>query len=141
MTVDEALVRVQCAYPKIYLACHERHQNSKTSASKLSQRDSSILSHLDGERAVQQGEFARHLGVAKSTLSEAIDGLVLNGFVSREKQGRAMLLRRTPAGTKAMSQSSVLEPVRLRKLLRRLSPGALKQAVAGLEVLAEGESR
>ena len=35
MTFEEALVRVQCAYPKIYLTCHERHQNAKTTAAKL----------------------------------------------------------------------------------------------------------
>ena len=74
MTVEEALVRVQCAYPKIYLACHERHQHAKTTAARLSQRDSTILAHLREDVALGQGELARHLGVAKSTFSEAVDG-------------------------------------------------------------------
>ena len=141
MTLEEALVRVQCAYPKIYLACHERHQNAKTTAVRLSQRDSTILSHLSEDVALGQGEVARHLGVAKSTFSEAVDGLVERGLVDRLKEGRSKPLQRTAAGRRAMSGSSVLEAVRLRRLLRRLSEESLAQAVTGLELLAEGELR
>lgn len=138
MRVEEALVRVQCAYPKIYLACHERHQNTKTTEVRLSQRDSTILSHLSEDVALGQGEVARHLGVAKSTFSEAVDGLVERGLVDRLKEGRSKRLQRTAAGTRAMSGSSVLEAVRLRRLLRKLSEESLARAVAGLELLAEG---
>ncbi len=136
--MEEALVRVQCAYPKIYLACHERHQNTKTTEVRLSQRDSTILSHLSEDVALGQGEVARHLGVAKSTFSEAVDGLVERGLVDRLKEGRSKRLQRTAAGTRAMSGSSVLEAVRLRRLLRKLSEESLARAVAGLELLAEG---
>ncbi len=135
------MVRVQCAYPKIYPACHERHQNAKTTAVNLSQRDSTILSYLRDDVALGQGELARHPGVAKSTFSEAVDGLVERGLFGRLKEGRSTRLQRTEAGTRAMSGSSVLEAVRLRKLLRRLSAESLARAVAGLELLAEGEER
>ena len=70
-----------------------------------------------------------------------MDGLVERGLVERLKEGRSTRLQRTAAGTRAMSGSSVLEAVRLRKLLRRLSTESLVQAVVGLELLAEGEER
>src|SRR4051794_4582237 len=109
MDLEQALVRVQCAYPKIYLACHSRHQHARTADSQLTQRDSTILSHLDSSSSLNQGDLASPLGVAKSTFSEAIDGLVERGLVQRQKQGRAVALLRPPAGTRAMSGSSVLE--------------------------------
>lgn len=92
-----------------------------------------------GDVALGQGELARHLGVAKSTFSGAVDGLVERGLVDRFKEGRSKRLQRTVAGTRAMSGSSVLEAVRLRRLLRKLSEESLARAVAGLELLAEGE--
>ena len=61
------MVRVQCAYPKIYAACHERHQNAKTTAVNLLQRDSTILSYLRDDVALGPGELARHPGVPEST--------------------------------------------------------------------------
>ena len=61
MTISEAIVRVQEAYPRIYLACHSRHHNSRTTAPRLSQRDSSILSHLNETTPVAQSDLARHL--------------------------------------------------------------------------------
>lgn len=84
--------------------------------------------------------------MAKSTFSEAVDGLVERGLVDRLKEGRlkegrSKRLQRTAAWTRAMSGSSVLEAVRLRRLLRKLSEESLAQAVAGLELLAEGELR
>ena len=141
MTIEEALIRVQCAYPKIYLACHARHQNSKTTGVQLSQRDSTVLAHLDESVAFGQGELARHMGVAKSTCSETVDGLVERGFVARLKSGRSIGLLRTARGTSAMSGSSVLESARLRRLLRRLDEDGLARVVAGLELLADGEER
>ncbi len=141
MTIEEALVRVQCAYPKIYLACHARHQNAKTTRVQLSQRDSTVLAHLDEVAALGQGELARHLGVAKSTFSETVDGLVVRGFVARLKSGRSIGLLRSPAGTLAMSGSSVLESARLGRLLQRLDEDGWARVVAGLELLAEGRVR
>lgn len=42
-----AVRAVQIAYPQIYLACHTRHTRARSSAFRLSARDSSLLVHLD----------------------------------------------------------------------------------------------
>ena len=88
MSDDEAVLRIQLAYPKIYLACHKKHQNARTSAHGLSPRDSSLLAHLDPVRPVEQAELGRHLGLAKSTLSEAMAWLVECGFALRARAER-----------------------------------------------------
>ena|SRR5690348_14006250 len=151
MELPEALIRVQTAYPRIYLACHSRHQNARTTPHRLSPRDAAVLAHLDERQAVAQSDLARHLGVAKSTLSEALSALENLGFIARTppgNEGRGALVLRTPAGTAAMSSGSVLESSRLLALLSTLTAGERTRAVEGLELIAraarqvsEGENR
>jgi len=138
-TFDGALVRIQAAYPRIYLACHTRHQTARVSGQALSPRDGAILAHLDEQEAIPQALLARHLGIAKSTLSEALKWLEQLGCVRREPDAadpRGMLVWRTAPGTLAMSRGSVLETERLRQVLARLAGDELKRAVDGLELLA-----
>jgi len=134
MEIQEALIRVQSAYPRIYLSCHTRHQNARTTPDKLSQRDGSVLAHID--RPKSQRLLADHMGMAKSTLSEALAGLEDMGYVNRIAKGRESFVHRTPQGTKAMSRGSVLESGRLRRLLVNLTKQQREAAVAGLELLA-----
>lgn len=138
MSYRTYVLRIQRAYPQIYLACHRRHQNARTTADHLSPRDASVLAHLDFDQGVSPGDLARHLGVAKSTLSAAIDHLETSGFVSRRKaeDGRRHELRLTTKGVRAMSESSVLEPDRVRNLLKKMTRAEIELAIAGLEVLA-----
>ena len=135
MEIEESLIRVQTAYPRIYLACHSRHQNTRTN--EISQRDGALLAHLDGSRPTAQGELARHMGVAKSTLSEALSSLEERGFVARDEAG----ILRTAKGTEAMSNGSVLEPELLRRLLGLLSEQERRRAVDGLVLLARAAER
>lgn len=144
MELREALIRVQTAYPRIYLACHSRHQNARTTAHKLSPRDSSLLAHLSEREAVAQADLARHMGVAKSTLSEALSGLEEHGFVVREprtEDGRGALILRTPAGSEAMSSGSVLETERLLQVLEAMTGEERIRAVEGLELIARAARR
>lgn len=141
MNLKEALIRVQSAYPRIYLACHTRHQNARTTPHKLSQRDATLLAHLDERQPLSQAALGRHIGVAKSTLSEALSGLEKLGYVARAPNGRGVLLIRTPAGTQAMSQGSVLESRRLRQLLGALSGSERQAAIEGIELLARAGLR
>jgi DNA-binding MarR family transcriptional regulator len=134
MEIQEALIRVQSAYPRIYLSCHTRHQKARTTPDKLSQRDGSILAHID--RPKSQRLLAHHMGMAKSTLSEALAGLEDMGYVIRIPKGRESLVHRTLQGTKVMSRGSVLESGRLRRLLVNLTKQQREAAVAGLELLA-----
>jgi DNA-binding MarR family transcriptional regulator len=136
MQVDEAILRVQAAYPRVYLACHSRHQNKRTTSVQLSPRDATLLAHLSETDGIAQTDLAAHVGIAKSTLSEAISVLEEKGYVVRNG---AVL--RTPAGSKAMSSGSVLETVLLRNLLARLDDQERRRAVEGLELLADAARR
>ena len=136
MQVEEAILRIQTAYPRIYLACHSRHQNKRTTTAQLSQRDASLLAHLSETEAVSQKDLAGHVGLGKSTLSEAISSLEEMGYVVRNG---AVL--RTGAGTQAMSSGSVLETDRLGALLLMLSEEERTRAVDGLELLAAAARR
>lgn len=144
MDLEESLLRVQSAFPRIYLACHSRHQNARTTADNLSQRDATLLAHLDEREPILQSELARHMGIAKSTLSEALSGLEKQQFTIREsdsEDGRSTFIRRTALGTGAMSRGSVLEPERLRKLLERLTDRERKRVVEGLELIVKAAER
>ena len=137
MSDDEAVLRIQLAYPKIYLACHKKHQNARTSAHGLSPRDSSLLAHLDPVRPVEQAELGRHLGLAKSTRSEAMAWLVECGFAlrARAENGRGQGLLLSPKGVEAISESSVLEREALARLVAALGD-ARDSAGAGRERIA-----
>lgn len=138
MTLEEAVLRVQFAYPRIYLACHTRHQNQRTTPHRLSPRDASILAHLDPHEGVRQSELTKHLGLAKSTVSEAVAWLVECGYVERVSP---TTLRLTAQGVDAVNGSSVLEAARLQRLLRNIPAVKRESAVEGLEILAHAARR
>lgn len=144
MDSDEALLRIQAAFPRIYLACHSRHQNARTTTHRLSQRDATLLAHLSEREAVSQSCLARHVGVAKSTLSEALAALEDCGLIVRRTDGkdaRGAMIFRTPSGTRAMSSGSVLETARLRRLLDSLTSEERRRAAEGLELIARAALR
>jgi DNA-binding MarR family transcriptional regulator len=144
MTIERTIQIVQMAFPQIYLACHTRHQRKRTTAHGLSARDSAILAHLDEREGMAPAGLARHLGVARSTLSEAVKHLAALGYVrqvprpgSKGSRGGAALLL-TPRGAAAIRDTSVLETPRLREALRHLTPAELRLVARGLGTLAGG---
>lgn len=140
MPVSNRDVRtVQTAYPQIYFACHTRHARRKSSEQHLSPADSTLLAHLDEQRAVRATQLAKHLGLAPSTLSAAIARLTRHGYVVTQRDaddGRAIGLLLSPRGVAAMQASSVLETARVKTMLERLSPRQRKHALEGLALLA-----
>jgi DNA-binding MarR family transcriptional regulator len=134
MTIDQAAQVVQVAFPQVYLACHTRHQRKRSTEHRLSPRDAAILAHLDPSVPVGHAQLARHLGVAKSTLSAALKHLILLGD-AQGADGRAGVLL-TAQGLRAIQDTSVLETARLRRVLSGLGPGERRRAAAGLAVLA-----
>lgn len=138
MTIDQAVERLQFAYPQIYYACHTRHERQRSTDQHLSMRDSQILVHLDRRVPLTLGALAAHLDLAASTLSEAISHLESHGYVlktqARDRRRVALLL--TPKGVNAVRASSVLERSRLRTLLLRLSANERVRAIGGLMLLA-----
>jgi MarR family transcriptional regulator, organic hydroperoxide resistance regulator len=145
MPVSKRDVRlVQIAYPQIYFACHTRHIRRASNAARLSAADSTLLAHLDEARAARPTALAKHLGVAASTLSAAINRLGRLGYVSLDraaKDGRAIDLRLTAKGVAAMQASSVLDSNLVAGMLARLSPAERKRALDGITLLARGARR
>lgn len=134
------LVRaVQRAYPQIYLACHVDHVRTRSNRHHLSAHDSTLLVHLDEQRATVAGDLARHLGVTASTLSAALARLEELGHLTRtpaRRDRRRIELRLTPQGAEAMADTSVLDRRRVAAVLGQLSPREQRRAVAGLALLA-----
>lgn len=138
-TVDDDVAAVQRAYPRIYHACHVRHVRRATTSSRLSSRDAAILAHLEPKQAMGAGSLARHLGIAASTLSEALEELERLGYVARTKSARdrrTVVVALTDAGVRASADASVLDVDALGAVLARLTPGERKAAVRGMSLLA-----
>ena len=135
MNVDDAIQAVQLAFPQVYFACHTRHQRKRSTAHRLSQRDSAILAHLSTTDPVAPGELAAHLGISKSTMSEALKRLVTLGFARRASSRSASVLL-SDQGRHAVADTSVLETARLRAVLEPLTAADRELVRRGLETLA-----
>lgn len=144
MPVSAREVRaVQAYYPRIYLACHTRHVRRDTTSSSLTAAESGLLAHLDERMPVRAATLARHLGVSKSTLSASIKRLTALGYVAREPDeadARAVALRLSVQGARAMQAGSVLETRRVHKMLSQLAPADRRRAVDGLGLLARASA-
>lgn len=140
MTLDRAIERIQFCYPQVYFACHTRHDRARSTATRLSGRDSEILVHLDRKTPLTLSELAAHMDLSRSTLSEALTKLEAFGYVvkaphaARDRRHIGLVL--TQKGVAAVRASSVLDARRLRAALERLSRTDQANAVAGLELLA-----
>jgi DNA-binding MarR family transcriptional regulator len=139
MDLDQAVRVVQAAYPQVYLACHTRHQRKRSTAHRLSARDAAILAHLDEHLPIAPARLAAHLGIGRSTLSEALKNLERLGYVSRPSTragARRAGILLTTRGAQAVSETSVLESPRLRAVLAGTSVRERMLIVSGLDALA-----
>lgn len=128
------------AYPRIYFACHRRHVRDEQTQSLLSAHQAGILDHLDDVEATSLLDLARHMGVTPSTMSLTVDRLERGGYVTRVRSTadrRRVDLRLTPDGVRIKQQQKVLEPELVAAMLSRLDERKRKQALRGLELLAE----
>jgi DNA-binding MarR family transcriptional regulator len=126
-------------YPRIYHACHLRHERAASSTYALSERDVAILGHLDDQVPMTLGALADHVGVLRSTMSEAVADLEDLGYLIRTrgaKDKRQLELRLSPKGADALLAGSVLDMERVRQLLSRMLPRDRRSAITGLELLA-----
>jgi MarR family transcriptional regulator, organic hydroperoxide resistance regulator len=132
--------RLMTFYPKIFLACRKGHFTEKKSGVTLTARQISILDHLGSCSSITLTRLAVHLGVTPSTMSLAIDRLVMLGFVSRQKgkeDRRKTNLTLTPAGDAMRRSATLLDRNLVEELLSGMKEDVRAQALAGLEVLAE----
>ena len=139
MSQPEVETVLRC-YPQIYFACHKRHVRDPETQEVLSGHQASVLDHLDDVHPTPLFDLARHMGVTASTMSLTMDRLVRGGYVVRERSSedrRRLDLRLTPAGLRIKKQQKVLEPELVASVLSRLDERKRKQALRGLELLAE----
>jgi DNA-binding MarR family transcriptional regulator len=137
--MNAALLSILKHYPQIYLACHIDHVRKRSNASGLSDRDSSILSHLSQTTQVTASALARHVGVQPSTLSATLKRLQTLGYIDRSAEPsdrRVQRLKLTERGEIAMAAASVLDPDRVSALLALLRHRDRMRAVEGLALLA-----
>jgi MarR family transcriptional regulator, organic hydroperoxide resistance regulator len=127
-------------YPQIYFACHRRHVRDEQTSAVLSAHQASVLDHLDDVESTSLVELAKHMGVTPSTMSLTVDRLERGGYVSRERSAedrRRVDLRLTESGARIKRQQKVLEPALVAAMLARLDERKRRQALRGLELLAE----
>ncbi len=137
--LDAAVSSIQRSYPRVYHACHVDHVRRRSTRHRLSAHDSALLSHLDPDVALTPSDLARHFGVAKSTLTAAIQRLEKLGYLTRmvnAKDRRRIELRLAPLGEEAMEETSVLDVKRLQKVLLTMGTKERNAAVSGLALLA-----
>ena len=127
-------------YPQIYFACHRRHVRDERTRAVLSAHQASVLDHLDDVAGTSLFDLARHMGVTASTMSLTVDRLQRGGYVNRERSTedrRRVDLRLTAAGVRIKRQQKVLEPELVQAVLSHLDERKRRQALRGLELLAE----
>ena len=73
MATGKAVQALLQHYPRIYFACHARHVRDPSSGELVSDRQVSILDHLDEVEATGLTRLAEHMGVTPSTMSLSID--------------------------------------------------------------------
>lgn len=106
----------------------------------MSEREATVLGHLDTVTPPTPSELATHLSIGASTLSEAIDKLAGRGLVARktdESDRRRVRYTLTEAGVAALDRSSPLSSAQLRAALSRMTAEDRTHAVTGLELLAK----
>jgi MarR family transcriptional regulator, organic hydroperoxide resistance regulator len=139
MSQAEVQTVLRC-YPQIYFACHCRHVRDEKTQAHLSSHQASVLDHLDDVEGTSLLALAQHMGVTASTMSLMVDRLQRGGYVRRERSpmdGRRVDLRLTEAGVGIKKQQKVLEPELIAAMLRHLDPVRRREALRGLELLAE----
>jgi DNA-binding MarR family transcriptional regulator len=125
-------------YSQIYFACHTRHVHDPETGTRVSARQASILSHLDSVEPTPLSQLATHMGVTVSTMSIAVDRLVRQGYVLRdraENDARVRHVRLTQAGERLRAAQKVLDPPLVKAMLSRLSSTDRRDALHGLELL------
>src|SRR5688572_23703349 len=104
--MDEVVFEIQRLYPQIFLSCHVQHVRRRSTPFALTERDSSLLAHLDRRDGLAANDLARHMGVGEPTMSAAVKRLERLGYVTRKPRSRdrrTIEIRLTENGAAALS--------------------------------------
>lgn len=138
--LDARIRRLLDAYPAIYLACHRQHVREDEAGRAVTERQASVLDHLNATRPTTLSKLAEHMGVGRSAMSITVARLVRGGYISsrRDKNdARCVSLTLTQAGVRVKEQNTVLEPGVVKEMFRAMSAGELEAALGGIECLAK----
>ena len=112
----------------------------------LSHGSISALATVAGGRPMRVGDLASAEGVRAPTMTRIVDGLVADGYVERipdPGDGRACLVRATPAGVDVVAGARTARARRLADGLARLPQrdrDALAAALPAIEALCSDDS-
>ena len=143
MRNKEIVDQVLELYPRIFHACHSRLVRDPKTREAVSTNQVRVLDHLDDVEPTSLMGIARHMGVSASTMSLTVDRLVRRGYVTRSRDAgdrRVVNLRLTAAGARLRDAQSVLDPLRIKAMILRLSHEERQDAVRGLALLARAAS-
>lgn len=131
------------SYPQIYLACHVDHRTRQSSQAGITDREASFLTHIESGGSSPTA-LASHIGIGRSTMSEALARLEARGLIVTEPDAndkRRRIVRLTAEGRAAIREDSVLDSGRVAALLAQLTQEERAHAVEGLALLAEAARR
>ena len=137
--LDSEVRRLLDAYPAIFLACHRRHLRADEAGHGITERQASVLDHLDTSRPLTLSRLAEHMGVSPSSMSILVARLVRAGHIARRRDSsdaRHIALTLTASGARVKAEHSVLDPHLLRQMLRQMPAAELESSLRGLESLA-----
>ena len=138
--VDPTIRRLLDAYPAIFLACHRQHLREDEGGNAVTERQASILDHLDPVRSTTLSQLAEHMGVGRSSMSITVRRLSRKGYIRCKRDGkdaRCVRLTLTAAGARVREQNTLLDPELVHELFGFMSATKLETALQGLEALAK----
>lgn len=139
-SLDPHSRRLLDAYPPIFLACHRRHLRDDETGKTVTERQASVLDHLDNARPVTLSKLAEHMGVGRSAMSILVSRLTKHGYIRRTRHrqdARCVGLLLTAAGARIKEQNTVLAPDLMKELFRLMPTGEAETALQGMELLAK----
>jgi DNA-binding MarR family transcriptional regulator len=134
------VLSVLVAYPQIWHACHTHHQRGEHSGDPLTEREASVLVHVEAYSPASPKALAQHMGITKATMSALIDTLHERGFINRAQHAtdrRRHELTLTKKGEDAIIRGSVLDAGRVQRALMSLPAAKRTLAVEGISLLAQ----
>jgi DNA-binding MarR family transcriptional regulator len=137
--LDSRVRRLQVAYPAIFLACHRQHVREDSGGNSVTERQASVLDHLDERQPTTLSKLAEHMGVSRSTMSITVSRLVRAGYIARRKSRRdtrSVDLTLTRTGAQVKDENAVLNPELVRQILRSMRADEVESALQGIECLA-----
>jgi len=112
---------------------------SDAAGNPLTEKQASVLNHLDAVRPTALSKLAEHMGVGRSAMSISVARLVRAGYVARRQDAqdrRSIGLTLTAAGRRIQEENTVLNRQFVRQMFKLMEPAEAERALAGMESLA-----